>query len=103
MKMYRDWRISGNSEWLKKLTYDPIGEQADLFSLAEFIARENIRRRLDAGDWSAATGTLTWSYKWNTTAVSAGLSSPYTLLCASATTVADNFVTVNVLSVATTL
>ncbi len=38
-----------NSEWLKKLSYGEIGFQADEFSLAEFIARENIRRRLDAG------------------------------------------------------
>ncbi len=38
-----------NSEWLKKLTYREIGEHADLFSVADFIARDNIRRRLDAG------------------------------------------------------
>jgi len=38
-----------NSEWLLKLNYNEIGEQADQFSLAEFIARENIRKRLDAG------------------------------------------------------
>ena len=38
-----------NSQWLKGLTYDKIGEQADQFSLAEFIARENIKKRLDAG------------------------------------------------------
>jgi len=38
-----------NSEWLKKLNYADVGEQADLFSLAEFIARDNIKRRLDAG------------------------------------------------------
>lgn len=38
-----------NSEWLSKLGYGEIGVQADQFSLAEFIARENIRRRLDAG------------------------------------------------------
>lgn len=38
-----------NSEWLGKLGYGEIGSQADSFSLAEFIARENIRRRLDAG------------------------------------------------------
>lgn len=38
-----------NSEWLGKLGYGEIGIQADQFSLAEFIARENIRRRLDAG------------------------------------------------------
>ena len=38
-----------NSQWLKGLTYDKIGEQAGQFSLAEFIARENIKKRLDAG------------------------------------------------------
>jgi tyrosyl-tRNA synthetase len=38
-----------NSTWLDKLGYDDIGEQADQFSLAEFIARENIKKRLDEG------------------------------------------------------
>jgi tyrosyl-tRNA synthetase len=38
-----------NSEWLSGLTYREIGEQADQFSVADFIARDNIRRRLDAG------------------------------------------------------
>ncbi|MEK7562487.1 MAG: tyrosine--tRNA ligase, partial [Patescibacteria group bacterium] len=38
-----------NSEWLKKLNYAEIGLQADIFSLAEFNARENIRKRLDEG------------------------------------------------------
>jgi len=38
-----------NSEWLSKLTYREIGEHADLFSVADFIARENIAKRLDAG------------------------------------------------------
>lgn len=38
-----------NSEWLNKLTYTEIGEQADQFSVADFIARDNIRRRLDGG------------------------------------------------------
>lgn len=38
-----------NSEWLGKLTYGEISEQADIFSLAEFIARENIKKRLDKG------------------------------------------------------
>ncbi|MBX4195780.1 tyrosine--tRNA ligase [Candidatus Parcubacteria bacterium] len=38
-----------NSEWLEGLTYREIGEQADQFSVADFIARDNIRRRLDAG------------------------------------------------------
>lgn len=38
-----------NSEWLENLTYREIGEHADLFSVADFIARDNIKRRLDAG------------------------------------------------------
>lgn len=38
-----------NSEWLGKLNYHQIGEQADQFSIAEFIARDNIRRRMEAG------------------------------------------------------
>lgn len=38
-----------NSEWLSKLTYGEIGEHADQFSVADFIARDNIRKRLTAG------------------------------------------------------
>lgn len=38
-----------NSEWLGKLTYREISEQANIFSLAEFISRDNIKRRLEAG------------------------------------------------------
>lgn len=38
-----------NSKWLGKLTYQELGEQANQFSVAEFIARDNIRRRLDGG------------------------------------------------------
>ena len=38
-----------NSEWLEKLTYREIGEHADAFSVADFIARDNIKRRLDQG------------------------------------------------------
>ena len=38
-----------NSDWLGKLTYNEISEQADIFSLAEFIARDNIKKRLDKG------------------------------------------------------
>ena len=38
-----------NSEWLSPLTYRQIGQHADLFSVADFIARENIAKRLDAG------------------------------------------------------
>ena len=38
-----------NSEWLKPLNYREIGEHADLFSVADFIARDNIARRLSGG------------------------------------------------------
>ncbi len=38
-----------NSKWLKKIGYTEIGHQADQFSLAEFIARENIKKRLKFG------------------------------------------------------
>jgi tyrosyl-tRNA synthetase len=38
-----------NSDWLGKLNYHKICEQADQFSVAEFIARENIKKRLNAG------------------------------------------------------
>ncbi len=38
-----------NSEWLEPLTYREIGEHADQFSVSDFIARENIKRRLDEG------------------------------------------------------
>lgn len=38
-----------NSTWLEPLTYRQIGEHADLFSVADFIARDNIARRLKAG------------------------------------------------------
>ncbi|MEK7648487.1 MAG: tyrosine--tRNA ligase [Patescibacteria group bacterium] len=38
-----------NSKWLKKLGFWEICEQADVFSLAEFIARENVAKRLNNG------------------------------------------------------
>lgn len=38
-----------NSEWLEGLTYRELGEQADQFSLSDFIDRENIKKRLDGG------------------------------------------------------
>ncbi|NCN08112.1 tyrosine--tRNA ligase [Candidatus Parcubacteria bacterium] len=38
-----------NSEWLENLTYREIGEHANQFSVADFIARDNIKRRLDSG------------------------------------------------------
>jgi tyrosyl-tRNA synthetase len=41
--------VRRNSEWLGKLTFSDIGEIADRFSVADFIARENIKKRLDAG------------------------------------------------------
>ena len=41
--------ICYNSEWLSKLDYMNIGRQANVFSLNEFISRENISKRLDSG------------------------------------------------------
>lgn len=41
--------VRRNSEWLIKLGYNEIGEHADQFSLSEFNARENIKKRLEAG------------------------------------------------------
>ena len=38
-----------NSTWLAKLDYHEIGRQADIFSLNDFISRENIKKRLDGG------------------------------------------------------
>lgn len=38
-----------NSTWLGELRYEDIGQQANAFSLAEFISRDNIRKRLDEG------------------------------------------------------
>lgn len=41
--------IHYNSEWLGKLGYNELCRQADVFSLSDFIARENIAKRLSAG------------------------------------------------------
>ncbi len=41
--------VKRNSEWLLPLNYAQIGDQADQFSVADFIARENIKKRIDAG------------------------------------------------------
>ncbi|OHB09862.1 MAG: tyrosine--tRNA ligase [Candidatus Zambryskibacteria bacterium RIFCSPLOWO2_12_FULL_45_14] len=38
-----------NSEWLEPLTYREIVEHADQFSISDFIARDNIKRRLNEG------------------------------------------------------
>lgn len=45
----KNLEIHYNSKWLGKLRYDEIGEQADAFSLADFISRDNIKKRLEAG------------------------------------------------------
>ena len=47
-----------NSQWLEKLTYREIGEHADQFSVADFIARDNIKRRLNAGKRVSLRETL---------------------------------------------
>ncbi len=41
--------IHYNSEWLSKLNYHEISKQANQFSLSEFMARENIKKRFEAG------------------------------------------------------
>lgn len=41
--------IRYNSEWLGKLDYHEIGRQANIFSINEFISRENVKKRLDSG------------------------------------------------------
>ena len=50
--------VRHNSEWLGKLTYAEIGAQADQFSVAEFITRENIKRRLKEGKRVSLRETL---------------------------------------------
>lgn len=41
--------IHYNSEWLNQVSYQELCEQANAFSVADFIARDNIARRLKAG------------------------------------------------------
>lgn len=41
--------VRHNSEWLKKLTFEEIVKLCQRFSMNDFISRELIRRRLDAG------------------------------------------------------
>ncbi len=43
------FEIVYNADWLDQLGYKEIGHHADAFSLHEFIQRENIKKRLDAG------------------------------------------------------
>jgi tyrosyl-tRNA synthetase len=45
----KNLEVRYNSKWLSKLTYREIGRQADIFSLADFISRENIKKRLNKG------------------------------------------------------
>lgn len=45
----RQMEVRHNSEWLLKLNYAEIGEQADQFSVADFIARELIKKRIESG------------------------------------------------------
>lgn len=47
-----------NSEWLSKLGYKEIGEQADQFSVSDFTARELIKKRLDEGKRVSLRETL---------------------------------------------
>ncbi len=47
-----------NSEWLEKLTYREICEHADLFSVSDFTARDNIKRRIDQGKRVSLRETL---------------------------------------------
>ncbi|NBD74015.1 tyrosine--tRNA ligase [Patescibacteria group bacterium] len=47
-----------NSEWLESLTYRDVAEHANLFSLAEFVGRDNIKRRLDSGKRVSLRETL---------------------------------------------
>jgi len=41
--------IHYNSEWLSKLSYNELCEQANVFSLSNFVSRENIKKRMNAG------------------------------------------------------
>lgn len=50
--------IHHNAQWLDKLTFAEIGEQAEQFSVADFIARDNIKRRLTEGKRVSLRETL---------------------------------------------
>ena len=45
----KECEVHYNSKWLAKISYRELGSQADVFSLSNFISRENIKKRLDAG------------------------------------------------------
>ncbi|MEK7579162.1 MAG: tyrosine--tRNA ligase [Patescibacteria group bacterium] len=50
--------VEHNGKWLNKLTFRDIGEQANLFSVSDFISRDNIKRRLTAGKRVSLRETL---------------------------------------------
>lgn len=50
--------VHHNSKWLDRLTFAEIGEQAEQFSVSDFIARDNIKRRLSAGKRVSLRETL---------------------------------------------
>lgn len=50
--------VHHNSKWLNKLSFAEIGEQADQFSISDFIARDIIKRRLVAGKRVSLRETL---------------------------------------------
>lgn len=50
--------VRRNSEWLKKRSFGELVWYADMFSVADFIARDNIKRRLDAGKRVSLKETL---------------------------------------------
>lgn len=41
--------VHHNSKWLNKLTFAQLADEANQFSVADFISRDNIKRRLTAG------------------------------------------------------
>ncbi|OGZ42153.1 MAG: tyrosine--tRNA ligase [Candidatus Ryanbacteria bacterium RIFCSPHIGHO2_02_FULL_45_43] len=45
----RGLKIFYNSKWLAKMTFREIAQQANLFSLSDFIARTNIKMRIKSG------------------------------------------------------
>ncbi len=47
-----------NADWLSQLDYRQIGRQANVFSINEFISRDNIARRLKAGQRVSLRETL---------------------------------------------
>lgn len=45
----KNLEVKFNSRWLARLDFNDISTQADQFSVADFIARDNIKKRLTAG------------------------------------------------------